>query len=340
MPKSAFERRPPPLVARWVMGVMIDGLMRPMVRVMDRLGRTERMFGGMRKRQLQRLAANSPFKGYTPTEHDVFVAVYIKSGTNWTMQIAHQILNHGNAEYDHIHSVIPWPDTKLMGGPMQRYAIPLDDDTVWRTCLEQRRVIKTHFQWSDIPYSEKARYILVIRDPKDVFVSSYFFFGSQFPLPSVETWYKLFCSSNGMMFGSWAENAAGYWAQRHRPNVLLLSFKRMKQDLPGTVRRVADFLNVELTDEEFQRVCEKSSFNYMKRMDEKFEVWKMIPWRASTSMMRKGAQGGSSELLTPEKQQAMDEYFIAELKRLGSDLPYEEFCDLADRVENRAEARV
>ena len=122
--------------------------------------------------------------------------------------------------------------------------------------------------------------------------------------------------------------------------MLLLSFKRMKQDLPGTVRRVADFLNVELTDEEFQRVCEKSSFNYMKRMDEKFEVWKMIPWRASTSMMRKGAQGGSSELLTPEKQQAMDEYFIAELKRLGSDLPYEEFCDLADRVENRAEARV
>jgi hypothetical protein len=46
-------------------------------------------------------------------------------------------------------------------------------------------------------------------------------------------------------------------------------------------------------------------------------------------MMRKGRQGGSGELLTPEQQQAIDAHCIAELKRLGSDLPYEEFADLA-----------
>ena len=45
-------------------------------------------------------------------------------------------------------------------------------------------------------------------------------------------------------------------------------------------------------------------------------------------MMRKGAQGGSSELLSPERQREMDAYFMAELKRLGSDFPYEEFCDV------------
>jgi hypothetical protein len=46
-------------------------------------------------------------------------------------------------------------------------------------------------------------------------------------------------------------------------------------------------------------------------------------------MMRKGTQGGSSELLSREQQQEMDRYFMAELKRLGSDFPYEEFADLA-----------
>ena len=46
-------------------------------------------------------------------------------------------------------------------------------------------------------------------------------------------------------------------------------------------------------------------------------------------MIRKGAQGGSSELLSPERQRQIDQHFMAELKRLGSDLPYEEFCDLA-----------
>ena len=44
-----------------------------------------------------------------------------------------------------------------------------------------------------------------------------------------------------------------------------------------------------------------------------------------------GVQGGSSELLNPQQQDRIDEYFMTELKRLGSDFPYEEFCGLARR---------
>jgi hypothetical protein len=53
----------------------------------------------------------------------------------------------------------------------------------------------------------------------------------------------------------------------------------------------------------------------------------MIPWHPEGAMMRKGEQGGSSELLSRERQREMDAYFRAELARLGSDFPYEEFCD-------------
>jgi hypothetical protein len=45
-------------------------------------------------------------------------------------------------------------------------------------------------------------------------------------------------------------------------------------------------------------------------------------------MIRRGAQGGSSELLSPDRQREADVYFMNELKRLGSDFPYEEFCDV------------
>jgi hypothetical protein len=47
------------------------------------------------------------------------------------------------------------------------------------------------------------------------------------------------------------------------------------------------------------------------------------------TMIRKGAQGGSSELLSLEQQREMDRHFLAELKSLKSGFPYEEFCDLA-----------
>ena len=47
-------------------------------------------------------------------------------------------------------------------------------------------------------------------------------------------------------------------------------------------------------------------------------------------MIRKGAQGGSSELLELNRSSAPPTRISStELKRLGSDFPYQEFCDLA-----------
>jgi hypothetical protein len=146
---------------------------------------------------------------------------------------------------------------------------------------------------------------------------------------SVETWFKMFLSKNFLVWGSWAANAAGYWAERHRTNVLIMSFKAMKHDLRGAVQRVAEFLDMRPTDAVVERVCEKSSLQYMKGVDDKFRMWQMIPWIQGGPMIRKGLQGGSSELLNTEQQRQVDAYCMAELKRLGSDLPYEEFCDIA-----------
>jgi hypothetical protein len=310
------------------MGAVMDGIVKPISRAMDFIGRGDRPIRAIGRAQRKGMRANNPFGSYVPTAHDVFVAVYIKSGTNWTMQIVHQILNHGEGEYAHIHDKIPWPDLNDIGW-MKGYAVPLDDESTWRASPEQKRAIKTHLGSDLLPYSDEARYIHVIRDPKDVFVSSYFFFGSMLPIPSVDTWFKVFCSTD-FMWSNWAENAAGYWAQRHRPNVLVLSYKAMKRDLAGTVRTIADFLDVRLSDAALKRVVERSSFQYMKGIGSKFAGWNVIPWKSEAAMMRKGAHGGSSELLTPEQQQEMDAYFMSELKRLGSDLPYAEFCDLAD----------
>ena len=258
-----------------------------------------------------------------------------KSGTNWMLQIAHQPIHHGKGEYDHIHDVVPWPDIATMPGFMSRYAIPLNEATGWQSAPERKRVIKTHFNWDLIPYSSDAKYIAVIRDPKDAFVSSYFFvrdgiYGGA--MPKVETWYRLFLSKNFMMGGSWAENAASYWAQRHRPNVRVLSFKAMKQDLNGAVRSVAALLDINASDRLIDEVCRLSTFEYMKGIDRKFHMGRLQLGREAGAMIRKGAQGGSSELLTPAQQHEIDVHCQAELRDLGSDLPYTEFCDLAPAV--------
>jgi hypothetical protein len=313
-------------------GVWSRCVFTPMMWGVEKLGLAERMLASFSDKRDQEFAKKNPFRGYVPGPQDVFVMTFAKSGTNWMMQIVHQLIHHGKGEYDHIHDVVPWPDAKLTNPMMGKYAIPLDQATDWQTAPEHKRVIKTHFNWELLPYSEEARYISVIRDPKDVFVSSYFFIrdsGMGSAIPAVDTMYRLFLAGKYLLGGSWPANAAGYWAQRCRPNVLVVSFKSMKRDLEGTVRQVAGFLDIHVSDEIVRAVCEKSSFEYMKRIDHKFGVGKMIAWSEPGAMIRKGMQGGSGELLTPERQRELDAHSMAELKRLGSDLPYEEFCDLA-----------
>jgi hypothetical protein len=331
---SSFRHQPPSIAMQWVFTLLMNGLMRPFIRTLEATGRAERFLAGMATHNLKR-AQQNPFVRYTPGPQDVIVMTFPKSGTNWMLQIAHQLIHHGKGEYDHIHDVIPWPDVATMPGFMNRYAIPLDEATAWQSAPERKRVIKTHFNWDLIPYSPDAKYIAVIRDPKDAFVSSYFFirdglYGSA--MPTVETWYRLFLSKNFMMGGSWASNCASYWAQRHRPNVLVLSFKSMKTDLRVSVRAVAALLGVDASDALIDEVCRLSSFDYMKRIDHKFHMGKLQALREAGSMIRKGSQGGSAELLTPAQQHEIDVHCQTELRELGSDFPYSEFCDLAPAV--------
>jgi hypothetical protein len=77
---------------------------------------------------------------------------------------------------------------------------------------------------------------------------------------------------------------------------------------------------------------ERSSFAYMKTIDDKFSTGKFLALSEPAPMMRKGSEGGSSEMLTPAQARRIDEYFMAELKRLGSDFPYEEFCRVSPGV--------
>lgn len=336
---GTFERRQSPLVLRALAGAWMESILPPLVGLLEKSGRLERLLAKVSDKREQGLIEKNPFRDYVPGPQDVFVMTYAKSGTNWMMQLAYQLIHHGHGEFEHIHSVVPWPDAKLISPMMKHYAIPLEQAMEWLDAPEKKRVIKTHLNWELLPYSPEARYISVIRDPKDVFVSSYFFIkegGVGRAMPSVEAMYRVFLAGKSFLGGSWASNAAGYWAQRDKPNVLIVSFASMKRDLEGTVRRVASFLDIHVSEEVIRKVCEKSSFEYMKKIDRKFGTFQTIPWRKVGTMVRKGRQRGGAELLSPAQQKEMDAHMIAELRRLGSDLPYKEICGSAPAPEAAA----
>jgi hypothetical protein len=298
--------------------VLLYGLLVPATKALEKTGLWTRL--AKRPRRPSRFM--DKFGEYRPTAHDVFACVYFKSGTNWLMHIVVQVIHRGAADFEHIHDIVPWPDS-----PDPRYTVPLSDETAWKNSPTGLRVIKTHDAFANVPYSPEARYICVVRDPKDVCVSAYHFVRAEGmgPMtPSVPNFVEWFLSPN-FAFHPWAEFLAAYWAIRDRENVLFITYEEMKKDLASAVRKIAALLNIELSESEVEAVVRQSSFEHMKKIEHKFETGMMVPWsKPQGAMIRRGKHKASDELLTAAQQQRIDDHFRAELKRLGCDFPYDE----------------
>lgn len=174
--------------------VYISLILTPTAWFLKKFGMEKRILTMIGKSQMGRGGAEKVFEGYNPTSYDIFVSTFAKSGTNWMMQIAHQIAFYGDGNFDHIHDVIAWPD---LGGFMKnRISIPIEDKLVQQASPSKLRVIKTHLSARNVPYNEDSYYLTVLRDPKEIFVSSFYFGGDSYgPLMTdVDTWLELFLS--------------------------------------------------------------------------------------------------------------------------------------------------
>jgi len=258
---------------------------------------------------------------YEPRTQDVFVATYAKSGTNWMLQIVTQLAHNGDAEFEHIHDLCPWPDA-----PFTQGTATLHDTSTSPTGL---RAVKTHLPTQHVPLGPKAKYIIVVRDPKDAFVSGYHFAHSVIRSMldtgfTPDEWLEKFLDDRPFIFDGWAEFTASWWAVRDEPNVLWITFDELKQDLPGSVRRVANHMGIHPSDAALAKVIERSGFAWMKEHEAQFSP--VFPQFRSEKavMIREGKSGQSKQFLTTDQGLAIDTFCRNGLLKLHSDLPYDE----------------
>ena len=191
---------------------------------------------------------------------DIMCCTYPKCGTTWCTQILHQIrCAHAGIDgesFDEITEVVPWDVLALDCG------LDLDGEQVAKP-----RLYKSHESATTV--RRGGRYVVVVRDPTDVFNSFYEFLpaylgierGAITPEEFADAIFAGASHSGG--FGehylSWFDARAG-----NPENVLMLAYEDMKSDLGAVVDRIAAFMRIELDAASRALVLERSSFAYMR----------------------------------------------------------------------------
>lgn len=203
------------------------------------------------------LRASLSFK---PRPTDVIAAAYPKCGMTWLQQILHGLRTGGSMDFDEITAVSPWLELALDMGLDPAAPQPADP-----------RMFKSHLMWDEVP--KGGRYICVLRDPRDVLVSTYRFYeGWRFETGSIPL--PVFARDFFMLHTGrrrYWDHAASWWEQRSRPDVLMLCYEDMKKNLPEAVREVARFIGRPVDDVLLDVVVRQSSVEFMQAHRRKFD---------------------------------------------------------------------
>lgn len=194
-------------------------------------------------------------------DDDIVISAYSKSGTTWVQQIVAQLLWSGE-EHIIVSEVSPWIDCRF---PSKEERLEIID------AQTHRRFMKSHLPVDTIVFSNKAKYIYIGRDGLDVLWSLYNHHRNmkQDVIESIDSvperngpplgiastsilqYFRDWLTKAGYPWWSYWEHVSSWWEIKDLPNVMYLHFANLKRDMPRKIRRVAEFLDIEIDEKKW-----------------------------------------------------------------------------------------
>jgi aryl sulfotransferase len=219
--------------------------------------------------------------GFVPRDDDIIVTTAYKAGTTWTQRIlAALLLPEPPAD---LMGVSPWIDARFMG-PIE----PLLEHVEQQ---RHRRFVKSHLAADGLAFYPQAKYVVVGRDTRDVFMSlwnhytaytdlAYSLFndaarpGGEFPRAPgsprdlwprwiSEGWFEW--EPDGWPFWSHHHHLSTWWDARELPNVLLVHYGDLLADPRAEIERLAGFLDIDVPEGRWDSLLADITIDAMRR---------------------------------------------------------------------------
>jgi aryl sulfotransferase len=183
-------------------------------------------------------------------------------------------------------------------------------------------------------YDERWKYVYVSRDARDVFMSLWNHYtnmtdetimlfntlggrvGDEFP-PAPDDihefwrdwmtkgWFEW--EGDGYPYWSHLYNVQSWWDYRHLPNIQLVHYADMLADTEGEIRRLAEFLEIDVPEDRWPGIVEAISFDAMKSKGELYAPGGGSFWRGGAeTFLHKGTNGRWREVLDDDELKLYD----------------------------------
>ena len=257
--------------------------------------------------------------GFRVRDDDIFITTAYKAGTTWTQRIlAALVFGPGPLDVPLI-DISPWIDSRIMG--------PIEPMLELVEAQKHRRFIKSHLAADGLRFFPQAKYIVVGRDTRDVFMSMFNHYsgytdfmymllndadrpGPEFPrCPATpremwprwigEGWFDW--EPDGWPFWSHHHHLATWWEVHDLPNVLFVHYGDLKADPEAEIRRIATFCGFDVDDDAWPALVATVGLDAMRAEARGVDDPLSMVWTGGADQFfYKGTNGRWREVLTDD----------------------------------------
>uniref|UniRef100_A0A3P9C2C8 Sulfotransferase n=1 Tax=Maylandia zebra TaxID=106582 RepID=A0A3P9C2C8_9CICH len=189
--------------------------------------------------------------------------------------------------------------------------------------LASPRALVSHFPYSLMPLPSV---IYVMRNPKDIMVSSYYFHQMAGFLEDPGTFDEFMDKflEGKVMFGKWTDHVKSWRNSELGDRIMYITYEEMVQDLPASLRHISDFLGCNLTEEVIQKIAEHCSFKSMQNnnMSNFSLIPKVYMDSDKSPFLRKGIAGDWKNHFSSEQLTRFTSVISKELEGESFSLPW------------------